>query len=277
MKKLISLLIFFSFFLASNGFADDTPSFFIEIQGAKNKCPIFTFPFKYCPCIKVGIAWDPQNDNTMKKRVTTSSGRVFGTDPMLLKQMEAMLSNGDIKSELRGAGELMTTYTLSQGILTLADSYSAALKDGGSLFSAQFPDYNAGTFIYMSNEEKRLADNWRKIEAGYMSAMSRSNARFESEQKIRNQLIDVLNEDKNTTLSPKDGQTKGLIAVTSLANQAAVLIERNDQSVSGFLEVQTLAKQTKRARKQAVRNNVLIMAKKAVDVSKSSSSFNLGF
>ena len=272
MRKFLIILLIISFLVnpAYSGLLDE-PSFFTEVKGKKSKCGILRVPpLAYCPCTPIETAFKPQLEDTQKKRVAASTTRVTALDPMLVKQMKAMIKSGDVK----GASAILTTYTLSQVPLNTAKSYSALFGNFDSRFTSDFPEYNG--YTSMTKEDKRLNDRWKQIEEGHMYALNAANLRFNTESDDRGKIFKQLMSDDNKLLEPKDGQTNSVQISSSMANQMSVLLDRKNQQIGNLVEVRTLTAQTKRAKKNAIRKNITAIAHNASTKQGSGQTFTLG-
>ena len=81
------------------------------------------------------------------------------------------------------------------------------------------------------NEGKRLNDDWRKVEKGYMKVLNMNAKNFNNEQEIRNSMMNTLNEADSDS-----GQTKAIQIIGAMVNHASFLLDRNNQELSGFME-----------------------------------------
>ena len=148
----------------------------------------------------------------------------------MLKQHLAMLNS--LKSRLLhlGNGQIMEIFTEAQSVLQNAKSLTADISNFGSAFKQHFPDDYEGIMSAV-NEGKRLNDDWRKVEEGYMKVLNMTAKNFNNEQQVRNKMLDTLNEADSDS-----GQTKAIQIIGAMVNHASFLLDRNNQELSGFME-----------------------------------------
>ena len=189
----------------------------------------------------------------------------------MLKQHLAMLNS--LKSRLLqlGNGQIMEIFTEAQSVLQNAKSLTADISNFGSAFKQHFPDdYNG--IMSAVNEGKRLTDDWRKVEEGYMKVLNMTAKNFNNEQQVRNRMLDTLNEADSDS-----GQTKAIQIIGAIVNHASFLLDRNNQELSGFMESYITRQQAEKQRQKLAQKNVVEMGKNAAQAERSGKSFTPGF
>lgn len=189
----------------------------------------------------------------------------------MLKNHIAMLNS--LKSRLLqlGNGQIMQVFTEAQSVLQNAKSLTADISNFGSAFKEHFPDdYERITSTV--NEAKRLHDDWRNVQEGYMKVLHMNAQNFDNEQLIRNSMIDTLNETDS-----ESGQTKAIQIIGAIVNHASFLLDRNNQELSGFMESYITRQQAEKQRKKLVQKNISEMGKSAAQTERSGKSFTPGF
>ena len=189
----------------------------------------------------------------------------------MLKNHIAMLNS--LKSRLLqlGNGQIMQVFTEAQSVLQNAKSLTADISNFGSAFNQYFPDeYQRITSAV--NEAKRLHDDWRNVQEGYMKVLNMNAQNFDNEQQIRNSMIDTLNETDS-----ESGQTKAIQIIGAIVNHASFLLDRNNQELSGFMESYITRQQAEKQRKKLVQKNISEMGKSAAQTERSGKSFTPGF
>ena len=189
----------------------------------------------------------------------------------MLKQHLAMLNS--LKSRLLqlGTGQIMEIFTEAQSVLQNAKSLTSDISNFGAAFKQHFPDdYNG--IISAVSEGKRLADDWRKVEEGYMKVLNMTAKNSNNEQQIRDKMIQTLNEaDSNS------GQTKAIQIIGAMVNHASFLLDRNNQELSGFMESYITRQQAEKQRQKLVQKNVVEMGKNAAQAERPGQTFTPGF
>ena len=189
----------------------------------------------------------------------------------MLKQHLAMLNS--LKSRLLqlGNGQIMEIFTEAQSVLQNAKSLTADISNFGSAFKQHFPDDYEGIMSAV-NEGKRLTDDWRKVEEGYMKVLNMTAKNFNNEQQVRNKMLDTLNEADSDS-----GQTKAIQIIGAIVNHASFLLDRNNQELSGFMESYITQQQAEKQRQKLAQKNVVEMGKNAAQAERSGKSFTPGF
>ena len=189
----------------------------------------------------------------------------------MLKQHLAMLNS--LKSRLLqlGTGQIMEIFTEAQSVLQNAKSLTSDISNFGAAFKQHFPDdYNG--IISAVSEGKRLADDWRKVEEGYMKVLNMTAKNSNNEQQIRDKMIQTLYEaDSNS------GQTKAIQIIGAMVNHASFLLDRNNQELSGFMESYITRQQAEKQRQKLVQKNVVEMGKNAAQAERPGQTFTPGF
>ena len=189
----------------------------------------------------------------------------------MLKQHLAMLNS--LKSRLLqlGTGQIMQIFSEAQSVLQNAKSLTADISNFGSAFKEHFPDdYNG--IMSAVNEGKRLADDWRKVEEGYMKVLNMTAKNFNNEQEVRNKMLQTLNEADSDS-----GQTKAIQIIGAIVNHASFLLDRNNQELSGFMENYITRQQAEKQRQKLAQKNVVEMGKNAAQTQRSGKTFTPGF
>ena len=189
----------------------------------------------------------------------------------MLKQHLAMLNS--LKSRLLqlGHGQIMQIFTEAQSVLQNSKSLTSDISNFGSAFKQHFPDDYEGIMSAIS-EGKRLNNDWRKVEEGYMKVLNMTAKNFDNEQEIRDKMIETLNETDSDS-----GQTKAIQIIGAIVNHASFLLDRNNQELSGFMESYITRQQAKKQRKKLSQKNVVEMGKNAVQTERSGQTFTPGF
>ena len=189
----------------------------------------------------------------------------------MLKNHIAMLNS--LKSRLLqlGNGQIMQVFTEAQSVLQNAKSLTSDISNFGEAFNQHFPDeYERITSAV--NEAKRLNDDWRNVQEGYMKILNMNAQNFDNEQQIRNTMIDTLNE-----ADSESGQTKAIQIIGAIVNHASFLLDRNNQELSGFMESYISRQQAEKQRKKLVQKNISEIGKSAAQTERSGKSFTPGF
>ena len=189
----------------------------------------------------------------------------------MLKNHLAMLNS--LKSRLLqlGNGQIMQIFTEAQSVLQNAKSLTVGVSDFGNAFKQHFPDdYNG--IISAINEGKRLANDWRTVEEGYMKVLNMNAKNFDNEQTIRDNMMQTLNE-----ADSESGQTKAIQIIGAMINHASFLLDRNNQELSGFMENYITRQQAEKQRKQLAQKNVVEMGKNAKNAERPGTTFTPGF
>ena len=189
----------------------------------------------------------------------------------MLKQHLAMLNS--LKSRLLqlGNGQIMEIFTEAQSVLQNAKSLTSDISNFGNAFKQHFPDDYEGIISALS-EGKRLADDWRKVEEGYMKVLNMNAKNFDNEQQMRNKMLETLNETDSDS-----GQTKAIQVIGAIVNHASFLLGRNNQELSGFMESYITRQQAEKQRQQLAQKNVVEMGKNAAQAERSGQTFTPGF
>ena len=189
----------------------------------------------------------------------------------MIKQHLAMLNS--LKSRLLqlGNGQIMQIFTEAQSVLQNAKSLTSNISDFGSAFKEHFPD-DYESIISAVTEGTRLADDWRNVEEGYMKVLNMTAKNFDSEQEIRNKMLETLNE-----TDPDSGQTKAIQIIGAMVNHASFLLDRNNQELGGFMESYITRQQAEKQRQKLAQKNVVEMGKNAAQTERSGQTFTPGF
>ena len=187
----------------------------------------------------------------------------------MLKQHLAMLNS--LKSRLLqlGNGQIMEIFSEAQSVLQNAKSLTADISNFGSAFKQHFPDDYEGIMSAV-NEGKRLNDDWRKVEEGYMKVLNMTAKNFNNEQQVRNKMLDTLNEADSDS-------TKAIQIIGAMVNHASFLLDRNNQELSGFMESYITRQQDEKQRQKLAQKNVVEMGKNAAQAERSWQTFTPGF
>ena len=161
----------------------------------------------------------------------------------MLKNHLAMLNS--LKSRLMqlGNNQIMQVFSEAQSVLQNAKSLTADISNFGDAFKQHFPDYQGITSAV--SEGKRLADDWRNVQEGYLKVLNMNAKNFDDEQQVRNKMIDTLNEADSDS-----GQTKAIQIIGAIVNHASFLLDRNNQELSGFMESYITRQQAEKQRQQ---------------------------
>ena len=189
----------------------------------------------------------------------------------ILKNHLAMLNS--LKSKLLelGTGQIMQIFTEAQSVLQNAKSLTSDISNFGEAFKQHFPDDYEG-IISAITEGKRLNNDWRKVEEGYMKVLNMTAKNFDNEQQIRNKMLETLNEADSDS-----GQTKAIQLIGAMVNHASFLLDRNNQELSGFMESYITRQQAEKQRKKVSQQNVIEMGKNAAKAERSGQTFTPGF
>lgn len=212
----------------------------------------------------------PVTESTQLSRLTADIKEV-AEQLTMLKQHLAMLNS--LKSRLLqfGNGQIMEIFTEAQSVLQNAKSLTADISNFGSVFKQHFPDDYEG-IMSVINEGKRLTDDWRKVEEGYIKVLNMTAKNFDNEQQVRNKMIETLNEADSDS-----GQTKALQIIGAMVNHASFLLDRNNQELSGFMESYITRQQAEKQRQKLVQKNVVKMGENAAQTERSGKTFTPGF
>ena len=189
----------------------------------------------------------------------------------MIKQHLAMLNS--LKSRLLqlGTGQIMDVFTEAQSLLQNAKSLTSDISNFGTAFKEHFPDdYNG--IISAIDESSILTNNWKKVEESYMKVLNMTAKNFDNEQKIRDKMIETLNEADSDS-----GQTKAIQIIGAMVNHASFLLDRNNQELGGFMENYITRQQIEKQRKQLAKKNVVEMGKNAVQTERTGKSYSPGF
>ena len=189
----------------------------------------------------------------------------------ILKNHLAMLNSLKSKLLQLGTGQIMQIFTEAQSVLQNAKSLTSDISNFGEAFKQHFSDDYEG-IISAVTEGKRLADDWRKVEEGYMKVLNMTAKNFDNEQKIRDKMLETLNETDSDS-----GQTKAIQIIGAIVNHASFLLDRNNQELSGFMESYITRQQAEKQRKKVSQQNVIEMGKNAAQTERSGQTFTPGF
>ena len=212
----------------------------------------------------------PVTESTQLSRLAADINEV--TEQLtMLKQHLAMLNS--LKSRLLqfGNGQIMEIFSEAQSVLQNAKSLTADISNFGSAFKQLFPD-DYKSIMSAINEGKRLTDEWRKVEEGYMKVLNMNAKNFDNEQQVRNKMIETLNEADSDS-----GQTKAIQIIGAMVNHASFLLDRNNQELSGFMENYITRQQAEKQRQKLLQKNVVEMGKNAAQTERSGKTFTPGF
>lgn len=212
----------------------------------------------------------PVQEETQLQRLSASINEI-SEQLEILQQHLAMLKS--LKSQLMqlGTGQIMEVFTEAQSVLKQAQSLTSGVSDFGSAFKEHFPDeYEKITSVL--NEGKRLSDNWRKVEEGYLKTLNMTAKNFNNEQAVRDRMLQTL-----TEADSESGQTKAIQVIGAMVNHAAFLLDRNNMELSGFMENYLIRQQTERERKKAAQQNVVEMGKNAAQMERPGQTYKPGF
>ena len=189
----------------------------------------------------------------------------------MIKQHLAMLNS--LKSRLLqlGTGQVMDVFTEVQSLLQNAKSLTSDISDFGLAFKSHFPDdYN--NIISAVNEGKRLADDWRNVEESYMKVLNMTAQNFDNEQKIRDKMVETLNEADSDS-----GQTKAIQIIGAMVNHASFLLDRNNQELGGFMENYITRQQMEKQRQELAKKNVVEMGRNVAQTERTGKAYSPGF
>jgi len=189
----------------------------------------------------------------------------------MIKQHLAMLNS--LKSRLLqlGTGQIMDVFTEAQSLLQNAKSLTSDISEFGSAFKEHFPDdYNG--IISAIDESSRLTNNWKNVEESYMNALNMTAKNFDNEQKIRDKMVETLNEADSDS-----GQTKAIQIIGAMVNHASFLLDRNNQELGGFMENYITRQQIEKQRQQLAKKNVVEMGKNAAQTERTGKTYSPGF
>ena len=189
----------------------------------------------------------------------------------MLKNHLAMLKSLQSRLLQLGNGQIMQVFNEAQSVLQNAQSLAAGVSNFGNAFKEHFPD-DYENITSAITEGKRLADDWRKVEEGYMKVLNMNAKNFNNEQEVRNKMVQTLNEADSAS-----GQTKAIQIIGALVNHASFLLDRNNQELSGFMENYITRQQAEKQRKQLAQKNIVEMGKNASQAQRSGKSFTPGF
>ena len=189
----------------------------------------------------------------------------------MLKNHLAMLKSLKSRLLLLGNGQIMQVFNEAQSVLQNSQSLAAGVSNFGNAFKEHFPD-DYENITSAITEGKRLADDWRKVEEGYMKVLNMNAKNFNNEQEVRNKMVQTLNE-----TDPNSGQTKAIQIIGAIVNHASFLLNRNNQELSGFIENYITRQQAEKQRKQLAQKNIVEMGKNASQTQRSGKSFTPGF
>ena len=212
----------------------------------------------------------PVQEGTQLDRLSASVNEISEQLEMLQQHL-AMLNS--LKSQLMqlGTGQIMEVFTEAQSVLQQAQSLASGVSDFGAAFKEHFPDEYEGIVSAIS-EGKRLSDNWRKVEEGYLKTLNMTAKNFGNEQAVRDKMLQTLTEaDSNS------GQTKAIQVIGAMVNHAAFLLDRNNMELSGFMENYLTRQQTERERKKTAQQNVVEMGKNAAQMEHPGQTYKPGF
>lgn len=188
-----------------------------------------------------------------------------------LKNHLAMLKS--LKSRLMqlGNNQIMEVFNEAQSVLKSAKSLTAGISNFGNAFKEHFPDdYESITSAI--KEGKRLNDDWRKVQEGYMKVLNMTAKNFDDEKQVRDKMLQTLNETDSTS-----GQTKAIQVIGAIVNHASFLLDRNNQELSGFMESYITRQQAEKQKKKLAQKNVVEMGKNAAQTERSGKTFTPGF
>ena len=212
----------------------------------------------------------PVTEATQLKKLTADIHEV-SEQLTMIKQHIAMLKS--LKSRLLqlGTGQIMDVFTEAQSVLQNAKSLTSDISNFGTAFKEHFPDdYNG--IISAVDESSRLTNNWKKVEEGYMKVLNMTAKNFDNEQKIRDKMVETLNEADSDS-----GQTKAIQIIGAMVNHASFLLDRNNQELSGFMENYITRQQLEKQRQQLAKKNVIEMGKNAAQTERTGKTYSPGF
>ncbi len=169
--------------------------------------------------------------------------------------------------------DLMTVFRTLRTTMTTANALSYA-SNYDSSFANRFKEYTTA-YTNMSDVEKNLVAQWRKLSDALMKSMNALGKNFEVEQTLRDKLVtDML---KTYTGAVQYAQTHLAQIVGMQAAQSDVLIHRTSEQVNSLAEACISCMEANKTYKQAAKTNVTLIGKKAAETPSSSSSYRLGF
>ncbi|MBQ7262427.1 MAG: hypothetical protein IJR14_01790 [Synergistaceae bacterium] len=190
----------------------------------------------------------------------------------MIKQHLAMLKS--LKGQLLqlGTGQIMDAFMEAQSVIKQAETLASGISDFGSAFKEHFPDYDLPGIISMSEEGKRLDDQWRKASEGYLKALNMTAKGFQDEQRARDRMMEVL-----TEADPESGQTKAIQVIGAMIAHAAFLTDRSNYELGGFVENYLTRKQMEREKRKIARENGLKMTRYIEGREPTGKSYTPGF
>ena len=169
--------------------------------------------------------------------------------------------------------KLMTVFRTLRSTMTTANALSYA-SNYDSSFANRFKEYTTA-YTNMSDVEKNLVDQWRKVMDALMKSMNVLGKNFDEEQKLRDNIVTEML--KTYTGAVQYAQTHLAQLVGMQAAQSDVLINRTSEQVNSLAEACISCMEANKAYKQAAQTNVTLIGKKAAETSSSNSSYRLGF
>ena len=212
----------------------------------------------------------PVMESTQLNRLTADIHEVAEQLDMLKNHL-AMLKSLQSRLLQLGNGQIMQVFNEAQSVLHNAQSLAAGVSNFGNAFKEHFPD-DYENITSAITEGKRLADDWRKVEEGYMKVLNMNAKNFNNEQEVRNKMVQTLNEADSDS-----GQTKAIQIIGAMVNHASFLLDRNNQELSGFMESYITRQQDEKQRQKLARKNVVEMGKNAAQAERSGQTFSPGF
>ena len=98
----------------------------------------------------------------------------------MIQQHLAMLNSMKSRLLQLGNNQIMQVFEEAQSLLQNAKSLTADISNFGQAFKEHFPDdYESITSAV--SEGKRLADDWRKVQEGYMKVLNMTAKNFDNE------------------------------------------------------------------------------------------------
>ena len=98
----------------------------------------------------------------------------------MIQQHLAMLNSMKSRLLQLGNNQIMQVFEEAQSLLQNAKSLTADISNFGQAFKEHFPDdYESITSAV--SEGKRLADDWRKVQEGYMKVLDMTAKNFDNE------------------------------------------------------------------------------------------------
>ena len=208
----------------------------------------------------------------------TQLGRLAASVKEIAEQLEMIRQHLAMLKSLKGrllqlgTGQIMDVFTEAQSLLQQANTLASGVSDFGSAFKEHFPDYDLPGIIRMSEEGKRLDDQWRKASEAYLKALNMTAKDFEDEQRARDRMMETL-----TEADPESGQTKAIQVIGAMINHAAFLTGRSNYELGGFIENYLSRKQMEREKKKIARENLLKMTQAASETRLEKENFSMGF